>query len=219
MAAPSAHADPNLSRLEVALVRFVEEQGGEPGWFFVSRMKWLRPEAPSGFLVPDLMFYPSASASRFAEALTGECDTIPADVVPALIIEGVEEPTLQTDFYLKPEWYRDAGVTEYCVYDRTEAVLRPYFQGWRLRRGEYSPMRMATRAAELFSVLGFSLSLLFHDPVLQRCGPAELEEELSELEWLLDKARERVGNEQHTLAALTARHGQLMQMLKVAPDE
>lgn len=200
----SAH-DSGRFRLEFAFAQFLEEFGEAHPWIVVPSVKWVLPSAPDGFVVPDLMLFPTGCDTYLDEVVNGWHDGLfPAHLVPTAIIEVVEQKSLETDFYLKPEWYREAGVQEYCIYDPSEEVMRPYFQGWRLRDGVYRRM-LSTSKGEWFSVLGFSVSVLFHDPIVLRIGPAELEEELSDCEWLLDEATKRVGREQRKLDALTAR--------------
>lgn len=66
--------------------------------------------------------------------------------------ESTWEDNLEGD---KFEQYRTLGVPEYYVFDPQEAYVRPPLRGFRLRGGEYVPMRRSNGA--LVSSLGFRL--------------------------------------------------------------
>ena len=100
---------------------------------------------------------------------------------PDMVIEVTSKSTRKNDQTRKLVLYRDViGVSEYFQFDPTEDYLRPAFQGFRLRGGEYRPVEPV--AGRLPSqVLGLHLErsgteLRLYDPTLGRWLPTPVEE-------------------------------------------
>ena len=111
---------------------------------------------------------------------------------PDLVIEVTSKTTRENDETKKQVLYRDIiRIPEYFLFDPTEDYLRPSLQGFRLRRGEYRPIRRA--AGRLPSeVLGLHLersgtSLRLFDPTIGR--------------WLLTPREQAIAAQQQAIAA------------------
>jgi Uma2 family endonuclease len=62
---------------------------------------------------------------------------------PDLVVELTSKSTRNEDLRSKFELYRDVlRVTEYVLFDPYEEYLEPSLQGYRLRKGQYAPIRM-----------------------------------------------------------------------------
>ena len=100
---------------------------------------------------------------------------------PDMVIEITSKTTRKNDQTRKLVLYRDVlRVPEYFQFDPTEDYLHPAFQGFRLRGGEYRPIKPV--AGRLPSqVLGLHLErsgteLRLYDPTLGRWLPTPVEE-------------------------------------------
>ncbi|MEG3894809.1 MULTISPECIES: Uma2 family endonuclease [unclassified Microcoleus] len=61
-------------------------------------------------------------------------------IAPQFVLEVTSETTQDKDQLIKPEIYKELGVTEYFQYDPSGDYLNPILQGARLVNGEYEPI-------------------------------------------------------------------------------
>jgi len=61
-------------------------------------------------------------------------------IAPQFVLEITSETTQDKDQLIKPEIYKELGVTEYFQYDPSGDYLNPILQGARLVNGEYEPI-------------------------------------------------------------------------------
>ena len=101
---------------------------------------------------------------------------------PDVVFEVTSPSTRGEDLRTKHALYARLGVAEYFLFDPLDEYLRPPFQGYRLRLGQYRPMRPAADGSLWSAVLGLELHvrderLRLFDPEGQRWLPLPEEEQ------------------------------------------
>ncbi len=100
---------------------------------------------------------------------------------PDVVFEVTSPSTRGEDLRAKHKLYERLGVTEYFLFDPLDEYLRPAFQGYRLERDRYVPLRPAADGSLWSAVLGLELHprderLRLLDPEDQRWLPLPEEE-------------------------------------------
>jgi Uma2 family endonuclease len=62
--------------------------------------------------------------------------------VPSTVFEITSRRTKKQDVLEKPEIYAKIGIKEYILFDPEYCYLKPPFQGFRLQRGKYAPLKL-----------------------------------------------------------------------------
>jgi Uma2 family endonuclease len=131
---------------------------------------------------------------------------------PNVVIELTSKTTRREDLTTKFELYRDVlKVKEYILFDPYQDYLKPSMQGFRLRAGEYQPIRM--KGGRLPSQrLGLHLerdaeSLRLWDPEAASWLPTP-EEVIESQREVIDAQRERERSLEAEIARLRARLGE-----------
>ena len=101
---------------------------------------------------------------------------------PDVVFELTSPSTRSEDCRTKHDLYERLGVAEYFLFDPLGEYLQPPFQGYRLRRGHYRPLRPAEDGSLWSAVLGLDLHvrgsrLRLFDPEGQRWLPLPEEEQ------------------------------------------
>ncbi len=126
---------------------------------------------------------------------------------PSFVIEVSSESTCDEDLGRKKQIYARLGVEEYFLHDPFEEYLSPPFQGFRLKNGEYRPMKLAADGSLESEVTGLTLRREGHhlrlvkaatgEPLLRmaetRARARSLEEELARLRQELAKRDSSTG--------------------------
>ena len=100
---------------------------------------------------------------------------------PDVVFELTSRSTRGEDLRTKHDLYAQLGVTEYFLFDPLGEYLQPSFQGHRLDRDHYVPLRPAEDGSLWSAVLGLALHvrgerLRLFDPESQRWLPTPQEE-------------------------------------------
>ena len=102
--------------------------------------------APDAMVVPGVGRHERKSFRSFHEG----------GAIPAVVFEILSDGTWEEDTIGKVTKYQKLGVPEYFLFDPMGTFMQPRLKGYRLRRGEYVPIR--ARKGRLPSSLGFELA-------------------------------------------------------------
>lgn len=179
----------------------------DPDVFIASDIFWYYREGRPGARVsPDVMVVPGAGASE-RRSFFSWLERVPT---PAVVFEMASPKTWRSDIGPKFRRYQSLGVPEYFIFDALGRHFPQQLQGFRLRAGQYAPMRRSRGA--LSSALGFRLRaegemLRLFDPddvpVPTRAERVEQERQRA------DAAQRRVEQEQRRANAAQQRVDQL----------
>jgi Uma2 family endonuclease len=92
---------------------------------------------PSACCAPDVMVIPGVNN----EVRRSFRSWNEKGVVPAVIFEMASRKTWRRNLGALYQTYERLGVKEYFLFDPERKYIQPHFQGFRLRKGKYSPIR------------------------------------------------------------------------------
>ncbi|QSR84084.1 Uma2 family endonuclease [Methylacidimicrobium sp. B4] len=103
-------------------------------------------------VVPDLCYIPNDQLSKWDDEAN-----VQKGVIPALVVEILSPSTREIDLVDKVEIYREAGVSEYWILDRSQEAMRI----WRFSENPNAPIAVQSFAETITTPLlpGFVLDL------------------------------------------------------------
>jgi Uma2 family endonuclease/uncharacterized small protein (DUF1192 family) len=121
--------------------------------------------------------------------------------IPSVIFEMASKTTWRRNLGFLFETYERLGVKEYFIYDPEREFIDPHFQGYRLRRGKYAPIRAAKDGNLTSTVLGLVMSA---EDIYIRLADARTGARLPLLPWRAESAERRTAELEAEVARLRA---------------
>lgn len=163
--------DETVARLAAAIKEIVERDSRR---VVATGVRWqVMEEFPNCVETFDIAVLPAESGLAVGKTL------VPPREVPTTLIDVITpECDTESEFYDKPDWLLQTSISEYCLLDPTNEVMRPYLNAARKNLTDGWDRLKTCSHGTFFSRCGFRIDANLPAPKVSPCGPARIEEKL-----------------------------------------